>query len=208
VLDGWRHRYGYRADALSDLSDRDVASRLHELDHLLAALEATRQWPDVLLVADTVLRGSRAGRAWFAARAHGSRAVALEAAGRSEEADEAMAEALAVGRSGGLTRTYTDGSPIRARLLRRAMDRDETRPDAARVLGASGLGEEGMAPELTPRQLQVVRHVAEGLSNRAVADALGVGETTVRTHLREIHARLGVSSRTAAVAEARRLGLL
>jgi DNA-binding NarL/FixJ family response regulator len=208
VLDAWRQRYDYQADVLTALTDREAASRLHELDHLLGALEAKRQWPDVHVVAATMLRGAGTGRAWFAARAHAARAVALEASGRPEEADEAMAEALAAGRSGGLTRSYTEGSPLRSRLLGRAADRPETRRDAERVRSATGVDEVAVRPDLTPRQLEVLRAVAAGLSNRAAADALGVAETTVRTHLRAAYGRLGVGSRTAAVAEARRLGLL
>ncbi len=208
VLDAWRQRYDYRSETLAALPDREAASRLHELDHLLGALEATRQWPDVPVVADTILRGAGPGRAWFGARAHAARAVALEAAGRSGAADVAFAEALALGRSGGLTRTYTDGSPLRARLLVRASERPETRADAERVLVAGGDAHAEPAVRLTPRQLEVLGHVAAGLSNRDAAAALGLGETTVRTHLREVYARLGVGSRTAAVAEARRLQLL
>lgn len=49
--------------------------------------------------------------------------------------------------------------------------------------------------ELTPRQLEVARRVARGSSDREVAEALGVSQQTVRTHLRNIFARLEISSR-------------
>ncbi len=61
---------------------------------------------------------------------------------------------------------------------------------------------------LTPRELDVLRLVAEGLSDRAIAEALFVGPATVRAHLTNAYGKLGVGSRTAAVAAARRLGLL
>jgi non-specific serine/threonine protein kinase len=61
---------------------------------------------------------------------------------------------------------------------------------------------------LTPRELEVLRLVAEGLSDRAVAEALFVGPATVRAHLTSTFGKLGVGSRTAAVAAARRLGVL
>ncbi|BFM15748.1 hypothetical protein R50073_19310 [Maricurvus nonylphenolicus] len=61
---------------------------------------------------------------------------------------------------------------------------------------------------LTKKELQVVRLLAEGLSNPDIATRLIVAETTVRTHLRNINLKLGVNNRTAAVAEARRLNLI
>jgi len=55
-------------------------------------------------------------------------------------------------------------------------------------------------PDLTPRQWELLSLVANGHSNRQIARALVISPTTVRTHLENIYARLGVSSRTAAVA--------
>jgi DNA-binding CsgD family transcriptional regulator len=57
-------------------------------------------------------------------------------------------------------------------------------------------------PDLTSRQLQLLRLVAEGHSNTQIARRLFVAEGTVRKHLENIYDRLGVSSRTAAVATA------
>ena len=53
---------------------------------------------------------------------------------------------------------------------------------------------------LTPRELQVLRLVAAGRSNRAIAAELVISEHTVARHLQNIFAKLGVSSRTAASA--------
>jgi len=61
---------------------------------------------------------------------------------------------------------------------------------------------------LTPREVEVLRLVAEGHSDRKIAEALFVGPATVRTHLANIFGKLEVSSRTAAVAAARRHGIL
>ncbi|WP_131104429.1 response regulator [Ornithinimicrobium sufpigmenti] len=62
--------------------------------------------------------------------------------------------------------------------------------------------------ELSPRELEVLRQVAQGRSNREVARELMVSEATVKTHLVHAFGKLGVDSRTAAVAAARRAGLL
>ena len=62
--------------------------------------------------------------------------------------------------------------------------------------------------ELSARELEVLRLVADGLSNREVARALVVSEATVKTHLNHVFGKLGAESRTAAVAAARAAGLL
>ena len=62
--------------------------------------------------------------------------------------------------------------------------------------------------DLSARELDVLRLVAEGLSNRDVARRLVVSEATVKTHLNHVFAKLGAESRTAAVASARAAGLL
>ncbi|WP_030926828.1 response regulator [Streptomyces sp. NRRL S-646] len=64
------------------------------------------------------------------------------------------------------------------------------------------------APELTQREREVVRLMADGHSNRSIADALYLAEATVKTHLVRIYRKLGVDNRAAAVAEAVRRGLL
>jgi DNA-binding CsgD family transcriptional regulator len=57
-------------------------------------------------------------------------------------------------------------------------------------------------PRLTPRQRDLLHLVAAGHTNSQIARRLGISETTVRTHLENIYARLHVSSRTAAVTRA------
>ena len=56
-------------------------------------------------------------------------------------------------------------------------------------------------PNLTPRQWEVLRRVAAGASNTQIARALGLSEATVRKHLENVFLRLGVQSRTEAVAK-------
>jgi DNA-binding CsgD family transcriptional regulator len=55
-------------------------------------------------------------------------------------------------------------------------------------------------PNLTPRQWEVLRQVAKGSSNTQIARTLGVSEATVRKHLENVFLRLGVQSRTEALA--------
>lgn len=64
------------------------------------------------------------------------------------------------------------------------------------------------APTLSARELEVLRQVSRGRSNREVAKELFLSEATVKTHLVHVFEKLGVDSRTGAVARARELGLL
>ncbi|MFE3546056.1 LuxR C-terminal-related transcriptional regulator [Nocardia sp. NPDC059177] len=61
---------------------------------------------------------------------------------------------------------------------------------------------------LSPREVEVLRLVAAGLSNREIAKRLFLSETTVKSHLVHIYAKLGVKSRTSAVATARTRGAI
>ena len=78
---------------------------------------------------------------------------------------------------------------------------------AFEALGAAAdaVGVGGGAPfpdGLTPREVEVIRLVATGLSNRAVADTLVLSEKTIARHLANIYTKLGISSRSAATAYA------
>ncbi|MEU7177991.1 response regulator [Streptomyces celluloflavus] len=64
------------------------------------------------------------------------------------------------------------------------------------------------ATALTRRETEVLALVAEGLSNQAIGHRLHLTEGTVKSHLARVYAKLGVDSRTAAVATATELGLL
>jgi ATP/maltotriose-dependent transcriptional regulator MalT len=61
---------------------------------------------------------------------------------------------------------------------------------------------------LTPREVEIVRLIATGLSNQAIGERLFISEHTVHRHVANVLTKLGVSSRSAAVAQAGRLGLL
>jgi DNA-binding CsgD family transcriptional regulator len=60
---------------------------------------------------------------------------------------------------------------------------------------------------LTAREAEVLRLVAAGQTNRQIAAALGISDHTVRRHLQNVFARLGVPSRAAAAAFAVQHGL-
>jgi two-component system, NarL family, nitrate/nitrite response regulator NarL len=62
--------------------------------------------------------------------------------------------------------------------------------------------------ELTERERQVVQLLAEGLSNKLIADRLGISDHTAKFHVNGVMMKLGASTRTEAVVEAMRRGLI
>jgi DNA-binding NarL/FixJ family response regulator len=77
---------------------------------------------------------------------------------------------------------------------------------ASALIGLVGGG--GQETALSPRELEVLRLVAEGSTNQAAARKLKISETTIKTHLLHIYDKLGVRDRAAAVAAAYKRGLI
>jgi LuxR family maltose regulon positive regulatory protein len=73
--------------------------------------------------------------------------------------------------------------------------------------GKRGAAEEGKKA-LTPREIEILRLISTGLNNQAIAARLFISEHTVHRHVANTLGKLNVSSRSAAVAQAARLGLL
>ena len=92
-----------------------------------------------------------------------------------------------------------DGASLELDAARRSFTELGAAPDLAR-LDAAGAGSPPHG--LTARQLEVLRLVARGRTNREIATELTLSEHTVARHLQNIYASLGVSSRTAASAYA------
>ena len=101
--------------------------------------------------------------------------------------------------------------------------KDTSPDDLLAAIAAAAAGQSALAPAvasrllsrvrqssraLSARELEVLTLVAEGRSNTDVAQSLHLSETTVKSHLAHIYPKLGVSSRTAAVAAARQSGLI
>ncbi len=88
-----------------------------------------------------------------------------------------------------------EGAALEFEAARTAFERLGARLDVSRVPGQTVAG-------LTAREVQVLRLVAQGATNRSIGTALGLSERTVDRHVSNILAKLGVSSRAAATARA------
>ena len=95
-----------------------------------------------------------------------------------------------------------DTAAMELEAARRALRQLGALPELARVESLSGT----VAPKgqggLTAREVEVLRLVAEGRTNRAIADQLVISEKTVARHVSNIFTKLGLSSRSAATAYA------
>lgn len=80
--------------------------------------------------------------------------------------------------------------------------------DAGLVVLAEPPNGQELAEPLTERELELLDLLAEGISNKLIAHRLSISEHTVKTHIASIFTKLGVSSRTEAVAQAIRRGLV
>jgi LuxR family maltose regulon positive regulatory protein len=77
-----------------------------------------------------------------------------------------------------------------------------------RVFHPSSPGPQLLVEPLSERELEVLSLIAEGLSNAEIADKLVIAQGTVKRHINNIYGKLGVQSRTQAVARGRELSLL
>jgi len=145
-------------------------------------------------------------------------ALALQSQGNTTQAMPALERALSLAEPEGYVRLFVDEGAPMAKLLRQALSRGIAPNYVSRLLAAFGAEEqrgeeaEKRAPlllePLSERELEVLRLLAAGLSNREIAEKLIVAVGTVKAHIHNIYGKLGVQSRTQAVARARELGIL
>jgi len=141
-------------------------------------------------------------------------AVALYAHGKKEDAVQLLSDALALAEPDGFIRLFVDeGLPMKHLLQKVASNRVAT--DYPRRLlaafshiRAQQAVQSAILEPLSERELEVLLHIAEGQTNREIADQLYLSLNTVKVHARNIYGKLGANNRTEAVARAREAGVL
>jgi DNA-binding NarL/FixJ family response regulator len=160
---------------------------------VLAQLDADGRRPDVVLMDIQMepVDGIESTRR-IRARYQDVEVVALTSFGDEQR----VHAALRAGASGYLLK---DADVDEVAVAIRAAHRGELQldPAVARRL-ATAFGAAPREPELTARELDVLRLLADGQPNKAIAATLGITERTARTHVSRILAKLGLSSRTQA----------
>ena len=97
----------------------------------------------------------------------------------------------------------TEGAAVEAGAAREVFERLGAVPDRRRLdadAGPTGAGADAAPGGLSGREVEVLRLLAAGLTNRAIADALTISERTVDRHVSNIYTKLDVSTRAAATA--------
>ncbi|MDP4332155.1 response regulator transcription factor [Curtobacterium sp. A7_M15] len=125
------------------------------------------------------------------------------------ESDDHILAAIEAGATGYLLKAAPE-SEILAGVRATARGETALAPSAAAALvrRATGSATAAVGPSLTPRELDVLRLVAQGGSNPAIGRALFLSEATVKTHLGHVFEKLGVNDHTRAVTRAMELRLL
>jgi DNA-binding NarL/FixJ family response regulator len=188
------------ASVLETEADIVVAASVGSAEEMLDAV--TREHPDAILL-DLALPGMGGIEAISRLRQVGSPRVVIFSA--HDEA-EAMVEAVRAGARGYVVKG-APGAEIIAAIREVAAGGSYFRGAAANAI-ASEVRSPRDPDGLTPREREVIRLVSEGLSNKQIAQRLGIAERTAKFHVRQIMAKLGADNRAQAVALATRRRLL
>jgi LuxR family maltose regulon positive regulatory protein len=156
-----------------------------------------------------------AGRVGNSIEILGLQALAFQMEGDTDHALSALEQALSLAEPEGYVRIFVDEGEPMARLLRRALDRGISPGYTGRLLAACGESPQPATPAaqalvepLTERELEVLRLIAAGLSNREIAQELVVAVSTVKSHINHIYGKLDARSRIQAVTKAQALDLI
>lgn len=182
-------RLQLRAMVEMSRGDHDAAERT-----LVEAIERERDAP-----VSTVYASAEA----LLARLHWARR-------RPRTAVEALAPLLRSCAAEGTPGRILQEAPLVRPVLRHAAATGVEAAEAARLLALLGDDAGGAAPgaSLSERELEVVRLIADGASNAAIAERLGISLATVKSHVGHAMDKLDASSRTQIVAVARNAGLI
>jgi ATP/maltotriose-dependent transcriptional regulator MalT len=147
----------------------------------------------------------------------------LASIGELEEADALFFRAIRSGAAAGLYQVFLEKTGESGVLLRRAYEHAEAsnlayrevQPFVGSLLSrrenrqAKGIGSAAaISDTLTARERDILARISEGLPNKRIARVLDISPETVKSHLKRIFLKLGVSTRTEALSSGRSLGLL
>ena len=142
------------------------------------------------------------------------RALQALAADTPDDALRFLQDALKKAQPEGMLRTFVDkGEPMKALLERLRPQGGESKPYILAILAAfGGTGRpsksQSLVEPMSERELQILRLLADGLSNREIAERLVISIGTTKSHVHHVLEKMGVDSRMQAVAKARELALL
>jgi LuxR family maltose regulon positive regulatory protein len=218
ALNAWLENSGLNIEGKLHYSATQQFPRASELDYLTYArvLLADGRSKDALRLLTRIQEFAHAGgRTIRVMEALLLQALVLQAQGDLERSLNALNQALNIPRQGHYIRLFVDEGKPMAELLQRAALKRIYPDEAKRLLRIFDLVQEKskithqpLIEPLSDRELEVLQHLATGMSNQAIADQLFVSLAAVKWHARNIYGKLEVNNRTQAVARARELRLL
>jgi LuxR family maltose regulon positive regulatory protein len=161
-----------------------------------------------------------ADRGWTVIQALALQALAHQALDQPAEAERVLAQTLRLALPGGYLRLFLDeGEPMRRLLAQvaqspgvgsavRAYAGQVLKAFAASNAPATAPAAQALIEPLSARELEVLRLLAEGQSNREIAETLVISVGTVKSHINHLLGKLDAHSRTQALAHARTLQLV
>jgi len=197
-------------------------AQTHELPLSQARVHLAQEDPSSALAALAPWRRQVEAKGWKDERLKVMvlQAVALHAHGEKNKAVQLLSDALALAEPGGFIRLFVDEGLPMAQLLSEAAAHGIMPDYVGKLLAVFEAEEQKSADKsvlppaqpliepLSQREMEVLRLMAQGLSNREISEQLFLALSTVKGHNRIIFDKLQVQRRTEAVARARELGLL
>jgi LuxR family maltose regulon positive regulatory protein len=204
-LDGLSERVQKRG---LQIEDEIPYQREGEFVTLLRVLVACGDYEAAIILSRRLLRQAETiGQTGLAINALILQALAFQGKKESGQALVALEEALALAQPEGYVRSFLDEGEEMTRLLCQAQAHQVGNGYAAVLLSkidkASGMTQPSMqllAEPLTAREVEVLKFIEAGCSNQDIADQLFISLPTVKRHISNIYTKLGVESRTQAVA--------
>jgi LuxR family transcriptional regulator, maltose regulon positive regulatory protein len=182
--------------------------RVSEYVLLLRVFLARGDYADAILLSNRLLQQAETtGQMRMVIEVLILQALALQGKKEIEPALAALERALTLAQAEGYVRMFLDEGEAMTRLLCQAQSRQVGGGYAAELLSrigkASGMTQPSMqllSVPLTVREVEVLKLIETGCSNQDIADQLVISMPTVKRHISNIYAKLGVESRTQAVA--------
>ena len=219
-----------KLDAAAQLAEQ------HKLPLLQARIQLARGEPSAALALLDAFRRQVEAKGWADERLKAMvlQALALYTQGEKDKAVQSLGEALALAEPGGFIRLFVDeGEKMRLLIVdfrfsieKQPREREPQLVDYVdKLMAAFGQpatvtqsetsnqkskiqNRKSKIDTLSPRELEILKLIAQGLSNRQISERLFLALSTVKGHSRIIFDKLQVQRRTEAVARARELGLL
>lgn len=136
---------------------------------------------------------------------------------KSKKSEQVLQETIDLAQPLGFLRIFVDEGPQMESLLKKIHTDDEVQKKyIQKLLGifinekqqGSPAKQQGLIEPLSDRELDVLKLIANGLTNQEIASKLFLSLNTIKVHTRNIYQKLGVNSRTQAIAEAREKNII